>query len=165
MILTILLFILILGVIVLIHEGGHFLVAKACKIRVNEFAIGFGPTIWKKQGKETKYALDYFKVEAPQYIESVERQQQAYLDISDKCGILLHEIDTEKNYRVPRKLYRGLCNMRYDDESSKFAKGLYDLERMMSKAEKENRANIGNRNNLKINLDSSKGKQPNQFSL
>lgn len=31
--------------------------AKLCKVRVNEFAIGFGPTIWKKQGKETKYAL------------------------------------------------------------------------------------------------------------
>lgn len=31
--------------------------AKLCKVKVNEFAIGFGPTIWKKQGKETKYAL------------------------------------------------------------------------------------------------------------
>lgn len=31
--------------------------AKLCKVRVNEFAIGFGPVIWKKQGKETKYAL------------------------------------------------------------------------------------------------------------
>lgn len=31
--------------------------AKLCKIKVNEFAIGFGPTILKKQGKETKYAL------------------------------------------------------------------------------------------------------------
>ena len=41
----------------LIHEGGHFLIAKLCKVKVNEFAIGFGPTIWKKQGKETKYAL------------------------------------------------------------------------------------------------------------
>lgn len=41
----------------LIHEGGHFLVAKLCKIKVNEFAIGFGPTVWRKQGKETKYAL------------------------------------------------------------------------------------------------------------
>ena len=40
-----------------IHEGGHFVVAKICKIKVNEFAIGFGPTIWTKQGKETKYAL------------------------------------------------------------------------------------------------------------
>lgn len=40
-----------------IHEGGHFLVAKLCKIKVTEFAIGFGPTIWSKQGKDTKYAL------------------------------------------------------------------------------------------------------------
>ncbi len=47
----------LLGFLILIHEGGHFLVAKLCKVRVNEFAIGFGPTIWKKQGKETKYAL------------------------------------------------------------------------------------------------------------
>lgn len=54
---TILKIIFILGFLVLIHEGGHFLVAKLCKIKVNEFAIGFGPTIWKKQGKETKYAL------------------------------------------------------------------------------------------------------------
>ncbi len=49
--------IFLLGFLVLIHEGGHFIVAKLCKVRVNEFAIGFGPTIWKRQGKETKYAL------------------------------------------------------------------------------------------------------------
>lgn len=49
--------IFLLGFLVLIHEGGHFIVAKLCKVRVNEFAIGFGPTIWRKQGKETKYAL------------------------------------------------------------------------------------------------------------
>ncbi len=49
--------IFLLGFLIFIHESGHFLIAKACKIRVKEFAIGFGPTIWKKQGKETKYAL------------------------------------------------------------------------------------------------------------
>ena len=49
--------IFLLGFLIFIHEGGHFLVAKLCKVRVNEFALGFGPTIWKKQGKETKYAL------------------------------------------------------------------------------------------------------------
>lgn len=54
---TILKIVFILGFLVLIHEGGHFLVAKLCKIKVNEFAIGFGPTVWRKQGKETKYAL------------------------------------------------------------------------------------------------------------
>lgn len=49
--------IFLLGFLIFIHEGGHFLVAKLSKVKVNEFAIGFGPTIWKKQGKETKYAL------------------------------------------------------------------------------------------------------------
>lgn len=57
LIITIIKIIFILGFLVLIHEGGHFLTAKLCKVKVNEFAIGFGPTIWKKQGKETKYAL------------------------------------------------------------------------------------------------------------
>ena len=47
----------ILGFLVFIHEGGHFIIANLCKVKVNEFAIGFGPTIWSKQGKETKYAL------------------------------------------------------------------------------------------------------------
>ncbi len=49
--------IFLLGFLIFIHEGGHFLVAKLCKVKVNEFAIGFGPTIWKRQGKETKYAI------------------------------------------------------------------------------------------------------------
>lgn len=54
---TILKMIFVLGFLVLIHEGGHFLVAKKCNVKVNEFAIGFGPTIWSKQGSQTKYAI------------------------------------------------------------------------------------------------------------
>ena len=50
---TIIKIVVLLGFLILIHEAGHFTVAKLCKVRVNEFAIGFGPTIWKKQGKET----------------------------------------------------------------------------------------------------------------
>lgn len=49
--------IFLLGFLVLIHEGGHFIVAKMCKVKVNEFAIGFGPTLISKQKGETKYAL------------------------------------------------------------------------------------------------------------
>lgn len=49
--------IFLLGFLVIIHEGGHFLIAKLCKVKVNEFSIGFGKTIWKKQGKETLYSL------------------------------------------------------------------------------------------------------------
>ena len=49
--------IFLLGFLILIHEAGHLIVAKLCKVKVNEFAIGFGPTIFSKQGPETKYAL------------------------------------------------------------------------------------------------------------
>lgn len=43
--------------IILIHEFGHFAIAKLCGIRVDEFAIGMGPQILKKQGKETLYSI------------------------------------------------------------------------------------------------------------
>ena len=49
--------IIILGFLVIIHETGHFLVARLCKIKVNEFSIGFGPLIWSKQTEKTKYSL------------------------------------------------------------------------------------------------------------
>ena len=55
--LTALKIIFLLGFLVLIHETGHYIVAKICKIKVNEFAIGFGPKIWRKKGKQTEYEL------------------------------------------------------------------------------------------------------------
>ena len=42
---------------IVIHEFGHFLAAKLMGVRVNEFSVGFGPALFKKQGKETLYAL------------------------------------------------------------------------------------------------------------
>ena len=56
-IITALKIVIILGFLVLIHETGHFLVARLCKIKVNEFSIGFGPLIWKKETEKTKYAI------------------------------------------------------------------------------------------------------------
>ena len=47
----------LLGFLIFIHELGHFLVAKLFNVKIKQFAIGFGPTIWKKQGKETSYEL------------------------------------------------------------------------------------------------------------
>ena len=49
--------IVVLGTLITIHEAGHFFVAKACKVKVHKFAIGFGPKIFTKQGKETEYTL------------------------------------------------------------------------------------------------------------
>ncbi len=49
--------ILIFGVLIAVHELGHFMAAKACGVRVNEFSIGMGPAIFKKNKGETTYAL------------------------------------------------------------------------------------------------------------
>lgn len=53
----ILIAILIFGVLIIIHELGHFAAAKACGVRVEEFAVGMGPAIFKKQKGETTYSL------------------------------------------------------------------------------------------------------------
>ena len=53
----ILIAILAFGLLIFVHELGHFLVAKACGVKVTEFAIGMGPQLLKKQGKETVYSL------------------------------------------------------------------------------------------------------------
>jgi regulator of sigma E protease len=49
--------ILVLGVLIFVHELGHFLVAKYCGVGVLEFAVGFGPPLLRWQGKETTYSL------------------------------------------------------------------------------------------------------------
>ncbi|MCD7760436.1 MAG: M50 family metallopeptidase [Clostridiales bacterium] len=49
--------IILFGLLIAVHEFGHFIVAKACNVKVNEFSIGMGPLIWKRQGKETQYSL------------------------------------------------------------------------------------------------------------
>lgn len=49
--------ILVFGVLIATHELGHFAVAKLCGVKVNEFAIGMGPALIKKQRGETLYAL------------------------------------------------------------------------------------------------------------
>lgn len=49
--------ILFFGVIIALHEFGHFITAKLFKIKVNEFSIGMGPALFKKTKGETKYSL------------------------------------------------------------------------------------------------------------
>ena len=53
----ILLAILLFGILILVHEFGHFITAKLFGVQVNEFSLFMGPAIWKKQKGETLYAL------------------------------------------------------------------------------------------------------------
>lgn len=49
--------ILVFGILIAVHELGHFLAAKLSGVQVNEFSIGMGPCLWKRQKGETQYSL------------------------------------------------------------------------------------------------------------
>ncbi len=53
---------IIFEVIIIIHELGHFIAAKSCGVKVNEFAIGMGPAILKKKKGDTLYAWRVFPI-------------------------------------------------------------------------------------------------------
>ena len=49
--------IIVLGVLIIVHELGHFGVARALGFRVDEFAVGFGPRIFSKERGGIRYSL------------------------------------------------------------------------------------------------------------
>ncbi|MEK7163140.1 MAG: site-2 protease family protein [Patescibacteria group bacterium] len=55
---TIILFLIVLAVLILVHEFGHFYAAKKCGVRVDEFGLGFPPKIWSWKRGETVYSLN-----------------------------------------------------------------------------------------------------------
>ncbi len=59
---TVLLAILLFCIMIFPHELGHFITAKKCGVKVNEFAFGMGPVIWKKQKGETLYSIRLFPI-------------------------------------------------------------------------------------------------------
>ncbi len=50
-------FVVLMGLLVLVHELGHLIAAKIFKVYCAEFAIGMGPKVYSYQGKETKYSI------------------------------------------------------------------------------------------------------------
>ena len=59
---TAILAILLFCIMIFPHELGHFIAARRVGVKVNEFAFGMGPAIWKKQGPETLYSIRLFPV-------------------------------------------------------------------------------------------------------
>ena len=54
---TVVSFVVVIGILILIHELGHFFVARWTGVGVERFSIGFGPVLLRWRGKETEYAL------------------------------------------------------------------------------------------------------------
>ncbi len=56
-ILNLIVFFLIIGVIITLHEFGHFIAAKFFNVYCGSFSIGMGPKLYEHKGKETKFEL------------------------------------------------------------------------------------------------------------
>jgi len=52
-------FIIILSILILVHEIGHFVVARWFKIKIEEFGLGYPPRIWSKKVRETIYSINW----------------------------------------------------------------------------------------------------------
>jgi regulator of sigma E protease len=59
---TIVLSILIFGLLILVHEFGHFIVAKLADVKIDEFSLGMGPKVMQKKKGETVYSLRWFPI-------------------------------------------------------------------------------------------------------
>lgn len=95
-ILNLILFVLILGVIVFVHELGHFVFAKLSGVYVYEFAIGMGPKLFSKKGKETEYTF-------------------RAIPIGGFCQLAGEDIDDDDLKKVPkdRRLQSKSCFKRF----------------------------------------------------
>ncbi|WP_136525794.1 RIP metalloprotease RseP [Geomonas ferrireducens] len=79
---SILFAIIALGALIFIHELGHFLFAKAFKVGVEKFSLGFGPKIFGKQVGETEYVISAFPLGG--YVKMVGEGEEAELSDEDK---------------------------------------------------------------------------------
>ena len=77
--------IIVFAVIVIVHEWGHFITAKLTGMKVEEFAVGFGPVLWSIKKGETLYSFLWAGlIKLWEWIENIQRTQELFR--TDRCG-------------------------------------------------------------------------------
>src|SRR3989344_5154650 len=90
MILSILTFLLVLSVLVIVHEAGHYYAARRAGILVEEFGFGLPPRIWGKKVGETLYSLNllpfggFVRLHGENVDEEIKNPERAFLNKSKK---------------------------------------------------------------------------------
>ncbi len=81
---NVVLFIIVLGALIFVHELGHFLFAKRARVKVERFSLGFGPALWRRTWGETEYRLSaiplggYVKMYGEQPDEEVVEPERSF---------------------------------------------------------------------------------------
>ncbi len=104
--------ILMFGLLIAVHEFGHFIVAKWSGVKVNEFSIGMGPKLWGRQGAETLYTLRLFPIGGYCAMEGEDEDTEDPRSFQ-KAGagkkFLILAAGATMNFLVGFLLFLGLC--------------------------------------------------------
>ena len=82
-------FVILLGILIFVHEMGHFLVAKFYKVRVEIFSLGFGPKIFQFQRGDTNYCVSLIPLGG--YVKMFGDDPSAEVPESERHGSFLHK--------------------------------------------------------------------------
>ena len=85
-VISIIAFIVVLSIIVVIHEFGHFIAAKRFGVYCSEFSIGMGPAIYQKEGKETTFSIRAFPI-------------GGYVQMAGEEGVEINDIPFERTIK------------------------------------------------------------------
>ena len=93
--------ILIFGIVVFIHELGHYLAAKKCGVGVEEFAVGFGKCLFSFQSKETLWKINMIPLGGYVLIKGMVEDEDSEDEVCKKAK------DLRKTPRRRRLLHNG----------------------------------------------------------
>lgn len=105
MIVTIIVFLLILSLLVLVHEAGHFFVAKFFKIRVEEFGFGLPPRAFGKKFGETIYSLNWLPIGGFVKLYGEDAAGGGQVQISDRSSLAKDQRPKTKDPNIDRAFF------------------------------------------------------------
>src|SRR3979490_3143977 len=82
-------FFILLGLLIFVHELGHFLVARWCGVRVETFSLGFGKKIFQWQPGETAYCLSIIPLGG--YVKMFGDDPSAEVPVDERSRAFLHK--------------------------------------------------------------------------
>ncbi len=91
-------FIIVIGILVFIHEFGHFIVARLCGVGVEVFSLGFGPKIFKKKFGRTEYCIAAIPLGG--YVKMVGEEPGTTIDPEDVQSSFTHKSLLQKSLVV-----------------------------------------------------------------
>lgn len=105
MLLTILVFLLILSILVLVHEAGHFFVAKFFKIKVEEFGFGLPPRAFGKKFGETIYSINWLPIGGFVKLYGEDEAGGGRIQVSDRSSSAKEQATKTKDPNIDRAFF------------------------------------------------------------